>query len=68
MTIPVQCNACGKRPVYSISPEPVGQLTLSHVPNQCDANSIVIAQAGSDDMDEASEEFALRWNAIMEKK
>jgi hypothetical protein len=68
MTIPMQCNACDKRPVFSISPQPVAQLTLSHVPNQCDANSIVIAQEVSDDYDEAKEEFAKRWNAIMEKK
>lgn len=65
MTQPVPCNACGKKPIYAIGPEPVAQLTLSHVPNQCDANCLVIAQAGSDEDAEAREEFARRWNAIM---
>lgn len=62
MTDPVPCNACGCMPEYRTAPQPIAGVTLEHVPNQCDARSIVIAQSGAEDEREG---LALRWNAIM---
>lgn len=62
MTTPAPCNACGQVPEYRIAPEPLADVSLEHIANQCDARAIVIAQSGAEDEREA---LAERWNAIM---